>query len=130
MTTLADPRPAPPQPRPDPHPVDPRRPRGAADPMSPWPGIPHPDQDPSPWGPRESFGAELRAVVADAWRGTSTHATTAALRATRAGRLALGTVRAGALCIRIGLLYAASRAERQSLVDEARARDLFRRWPR
>lgn len=111
----------------DPYPVDPRRPRGAADPISPWPGIPHPDQDPSPWGPRESFGAELRAVTADAWRGTSTHPTTAALRATRAGRLALGAVHLGRRLVCADLVLM-SRAERDELVAEARRRDLIRSW--
>lgn len=79
------------------------------------------------WGPRESFGAELRAVVADAWRGTNTHATTAALRATRAGRLALGAVHLGRrlICADLALM---SRSARDELVAEARRRDLIRSW--
>lgn len=87
----------------------PRRPRGAADPAA------------------QSYLSELRAVTADAWRGTSTHPTTAALRATRAGRLALGAVHLGRRLIRADLALM-SRAARDELVAEARRRDLIRSW--
>src|SRR5690606_4965185 len=75
----------------------------------------------------QSYLSELRAVTADAWRGTSTHPTTAALRATRAGRLALGAVHLGRRLIRADLALM-SRAERAELVAEARRRDLIRSW--